>query len=175
MLRRYFPWLTLLSLAALPAALRAADTKHTDQQLDLVVQVQSVDGLLAQLKYLGRLAGKEEEATQLQKIIEAKAGPKGFEGVDTKRPAGLYGVVDQRNAIDSTLVVLVPVADEKDFVQLLKHFNLKVDKRKSDDIYEIDVDESPFGVFFRGRHEFRSIEPPRSAGVRRKSTRFRAA
>ena len=89
MLRRFLTGLALLCVVVAPIPVRAADPPAAAS--DVVVRVQSIDGLLANFKYLATLAGEEEKAKQLEGMIRAKAGPGGLQGVDTKRPLGIYG------------------------------------------------------------------------------------
>jgi hypothetical protein len=101
-----------------PAVAAAADAKPTPT---LVVRVKSIDGLLADAKYLAGLAGQEEQAKQFEKMIPSFLGPKGLAGtgLDTSRPLGLYGILDPQMP-DRPPVVLLPVSDEKAFVDFLK-------------------------------------------------------
>src|SRR5688572_18728584 len=99
------------------APVRAQDAKPAAPTI--AVRVKSIDGLLADVQYLAGLVGQEEQAKQLQGILEGMAGPKGLTGtgIDTKRPIGLYAVVTP-GGVDSYASLLVPVADEKAFVEL---------------------------------------------------------
>src|SRR5947209_12284985 len=61
---------------------RAADA--TPSTPTLVARVKSLDGLIADAKYVAGLAGLKEQATQFEKMIPAFLGPKGVgeTGVD---------------------------------------------------------------------------------------------
>jgi hypothetical protein len=96
---------------------------------------------------VANLAGREEEAKQLQGLLTSRAGPKGLEGIDTKRPLGLYGSIDA-NVMESTAVVLVPISDEKAFLNLLEGFNFKV-KKEADGIYSVTPEFLPVAIYFR--------------------------
>ena len=104
MLKRFLPCLVVLGLA-LPV--RAADADNAGPTV--VVRLQSIDQLLDNVKYLVKLADREEEAKQIEGLVKSMAGPKGIQGIDTKRPIGMYGKVGAAG-IDSTVVVLIPVA-----------------------------------------------------------------
>src|SRR5262245_1352126 len=122
MFARRFCFVALLGLAAVPAA-HAADTTPT-----LVVRVRSIDGLLGDVKHLADLAGREANAKAFDAQIK-KMLPKGFAGIDTKRPLGFYGIVDpDGNLKDISGALLVPVADEKAFLGLLESLKLKAQK-----------------------------------------------
>src|SRR5438094_563974 len=111
--RRFFPCLATFCLIVLPSAARPAEEKSTPPTL--VVRIQSIDDLRANVKYLGQLAGREREVEQAETALNAKLGDKGLEGLDTKRPLGLYGRIGPAGT-DSTGVVLVPVTDDKAFL-----------------------------------------------------------
>ncbi len=140
--------LTLLACAALPV--RADDAKSGVPTV--AVRVKSLDGLLEDAKYIATLAGKEEEAKQLDGVIQAVAGPQGLAGtgLDTKRPIGLYGMVTPAG-VDSYVVLLIPVADEKAFVEKVKAlvggFGVKIDKG-NDDVYTVTIPNSPVEGYF---------------------------
>src|SRR5262249_10484649 len=115
-LRNWACWaLVVAGVAVLPV--RAQDANPAAPTL--AVRLKSIDGRLADARYLAGLVGQEEQARQFQGILEGMAGPNGIvgTGIDTKRPIGLYGVVTPAG-VDSYAALLVPVADEKAFVEL---------------------------------------------------------
>ncbi|HEY1376942.1 MAG TPA: hypothetical protein VGF55_09110, partial [Gemmataceae bacterium] len=87
-------WIVTPLLAVLAAALpaRAADDAATPT---LLVRVKSLDGLMADAKYLAGLAGHEEQARQIEGMLPQFLGPKGLAGtgLDTTKPIGLYGIL----------------------------------------------------------------------------------
>src|SRR5260370_22300441 len=85
---RWFPALALLGLlvAALPA--RAGDKPATAPVA--VVRFASIDTVFDNAKFIAKLVGKEEIGRQLEGILKAKTGPKGLEGIDPRRPLGVY-------------------------------------------------------------------------------------
>ena len=123
-LRRFTP-LALLCLVAVAPAARAEDKKSDSPSL--VIRVQSIDSLLDNFKYLAGLAGREEEAKQVEGLIKSVAGDKGLEGIDTKSPFGIYGSVGA-DGFDSSAVGMIPVADETAFLDLLERVNVKPEK-----------------------------------------------
>jgi hypothetical protein len=146
MFARWFCSLALLGLAAIPDPVRAAaDSAGT--MPTLVVRVRSIDGLLSDFQYVARLAGREEEAKQLEGLLNSRAGPKGLEGIDTKRPLGLYGTLDA-NLTESSAVALIPISDQKAFLELLAGFNFKA-KKEDDGIYAVTPENLPVPIYFR--------------------------
>src|SRR5260370_82217 len=90
----------------------------------LVVRIRSIDGLIGDVKYVATLAGRGEEAKQFEGLINARMGPKGLEGIDTKRPLGFYGTLDA-NLMESTAALLIPISDQKAFLGLLEGLGFK--------------------------------------------------
>jgi hypothetical protein len=138
-----------LPLLASPPA-RAADARTGPPTL--VVRLESVDDLFADLKYLAAFADRDDLVAQAEGILKARGGAKGIEGIDTKRPLGLYGLVSE-DVISSKVVALVPLADEKAFLNLLKSLNLKPEEGK-DGVYTVKVDPVPFPIFFRFANQY---------------------
>ena len=125
MIMRFFPCLATFCLIALPSSARPAEEKAATPPT-LVVKVQSIDNLRDNIKYLGQLAGREREVEKLEAALNDRLGAKGLEGLDAKRPLGLYGRVGPAGS-DSTGVVLVPVSDDKAFLDLLKRLKLTIE------------------------------------------------
>jgi hypothetical protein len=146
-MRNYvLPALAALGLLALPAVTRAADAKPAGPTV--VVRIEPFDDLLADVRHLATLADREELVKQFEGLIRAKAGAKGLDGIDLKRPLGFYGTVGTQG-FDSSGVLMVPVADEKAFLTLLDNLNLKPEKGK-DGLYTVQAENtlSP-PVYFR--------------------------
>src|SRR5260370_8138525 len=74
MLMRFFPCLATFCLIALPTAARPAEEKATPPPT-LVVRVQSIDNLRENLKYFGKLAGREREVEMLESGLNDKLRP----------------------------------------------------------------------------------------------------
>ena len=159
MLKRLLPLFAFWGLLVLPVAARSAPEIKPDKKTvgpSVVLRVQSIDELLANFKYLAHIVGRDEEATQAEDWLKAQTGPKGLEGIDTKRPLGAYAVIDSDLA-SSYVVVLIPVSDEKAFLELLekqvKDNNIKLDKDK-DGVYTVDVPGFPTKFYFRFAHKY---------------------
>lgn len=113
----------------------------------LVVRLKALDELIADLRYLVQQIGREEEGKQIEAMLKARTGPKGLEGVDIKKPIGLYGILEPK--LDrSQLVLLLPIADEATFLTFLDNLNLKAEKNK-DGVYSLQPEGVPFPLQFR--------------------------
>jgi hypothetical protein len=153
MRKRFLMYLALFSLALLPAAVLAADAKAAKPTTPtIVIRVQAVDTLLDDAKYLAAFADRDELVKQFQGLLKSKTGPKGLEGIDTKRPLGLYGTIGAQG-IDSTAVVMVPVTDEKAFLDLLSRLNLKAGDPK-DGLYTVKLENLPFNAYLRFANQY---------------------
>src|SRR5260370_35443417 len=143
--------LALFGLAAIIGPVRpaAADAPTTPT---LVVRVRSIDGLVGDVKYLATLAGRGEEAKQFEGLLTARVGSKGLEGIDTKRPVGLYGTIDA-NLMESTAALLIHISDQKAFLGLLEGFGFTA-KKEDDGIYSITLDQLPFPIYFRFANQY---------------------
>ncbi len=145
MFKRLLLLAAVLGPAAAPRPALAQDAKAPPT---VVVRVQSLDALVENGKYLAGLTGQEELAKQAEGFLKAKTGPKGLEGVDPKKPFGLYGKVGP-NGIDSTVVALLPIANEKEFLDFLDRINVKPEKKGQGDVYMIQPEGMPLPVYFR--------------------------
>ena len=122
----------MVAAMVMPAAIRAEDTNSPS----IVVKVKSVEGILADARYLAKLAGKEEQFKQAEGILEGFKGKEGLGGIDMKRPIGLYATVTP-GLQDSPVVVLLPIADEKAFIEFLGNYEIKP-KKGDDGVYTIE-------------------------------------
>jgi hypothetical protein len=146
---RFVPWAALLGLALLPGPARPDEAKP-DRTLPpaVVVRVGSIDSLMADLRYLTEVAGKEEAAKELHGLVKNITGPKGLEGVDTKKPLGVYASIGPLG-VDSTVVVLVPVADEKAFLALIENVGGGKPEKGDDGLYTLNVERIPVPIYLR--------------------------
>jgi hypothetical protein len=152
---RLVPWLVLAGLMlALPAARsRADDAKSSDSEpatpfkAALVLRIQSLDELIADARYLAKLAGREAETKEFEKMLKSKTGPKGLEGIDTKKPIGAYGVLKAK-LDESQGVLMVPIADEQAFLKFLESKDLKPEKDNTG-LYTLQTEMIPFPLVFR--------------------------
>jgi hypothetical protein len=144
MLSRYLFAFTLLGLVLAPAPARPADEKTTPPTIQ--VRLNSLDRTLDDLKFFLSLAGQKEATDQLEGL-QKNTLPNGFEGIDTKKPWALYGLLSP-NPTDSAGVLLVPVTSEKAFLGLLENAaHLK--PTKDGDYYVVQPDNVPFQIYIR--------------------------
>lgn len=152
--RPIFPT-TLLGLTLiLPTLALAADEKaSTSDKPAVMLRFASLDHLRGDFRYLAEVVGQAEKAKQLDGIIQSKLGDRGLQGIDNKKSIGAYGWVGSFG-IDSKLVVLVPVADKKAFVDFLSD-TLDVKPDKGDDgLYTMNADKVPAPVYFRFANDY---------------------
>jgi hypothetical protein len=154
--------LALLGLAALPALARAGDDKQGDAPT-LVFRVRSIDAVLDNAKFLATLGGKEDFGQQLEGLIKAKVGPKGLEGIDTRRPFGAYLRVGE-DLNDSAGVIMIPIADERAFLGLLENLNAKAEKG-NDGLYNLQIDAVPVPVAFRFANKYAYVTAQNLGGI----------
>jgi hypothetical protein len=160
----------LLGVLALPAPARPGETKQggkagTEAGPTVVLRVRSIDTVIENGKLLARLAGREELAPQIEGLIKSKIGPKGLDGIDTRRPLGLYAQIND-NLGEAAGVVLVPIADEAAFLGLLENLNFKATKDK-DGLYTVAKEAAPVPVYFRFAHQYAYVTALNSASVAR--------
>jgi hypothetical protein len=143
---RWFTWLAVVFVASAPAAIRAADQDKAGSPT-FTIRVKSLDALIADVKYLATLAGKGEEAKQAHGFLEQMTGGKGLPGIDDKRPFGGYIMVSP-DITGTSGVGLVPIANEKSFIELLERFNLTTEKG-ADGIYSVTSELVRVPIFIR--------------------------
>jgi hypothetical protein len=142
---RLLPWVALVGLI-----LAAPPLAHAAEKADkptIIVRLKPIQDVIADLRYLIALSGRTEEGKQLDALIKSKIGPKGLEGIDIKKPIGMYGKLGEMG-IDSQGVLLLPIADEKTFLDMLEGFDLKPEKGKGG-LYSLEVGRLPFPILFR--------------------------
>lgn len=143
---RIFVLAALLVPCLVPAAALAQEKKPT-----IVLRVNSLDNLIGHIKFLAGIAGQEDAARQIEGLIKARIGAKGFEGVDTARPFGFYGKIG-KELDDVTAAVLIPIANENDFLGLLKNQGLQIEKGAGG-IYTIKTG-SPVDAYLRFANKY---------------------
>ena len=152
MLKRCFCLVAAVSLATvcLPAPAAASDAAAPT----VIVRVRSIDNLIADLKYVTGLIGRGAEAKQLDAAIK-KTLPNGFQGIDTKRPIGLYAIADPDfNPAESQIVLLLPVSDEKALIGLIESIGSAKVSKDDDGLYTISPENATSSVFFRFVHKY---------------------
>src|SRR5436305_5919976 len=96
------------------------------------VRLRSVNDLVDKFEYVAGLAGKEDAVKQVRELIKVlSADGKGIEGIDPKKPMGAYATL-AKEVETSPFVVMIPIADEDQFLKALKN-RLDVTPEKGDD------------------------------------------
>src|SRR5262245_41752238 len=153
MIKRFLPSAAMLCLVLLPSLAQPAPVPDDKSaRPGVVLRIQPIDELLANIRYLAAQAGQEEQAKQFEGLLKSMAGPKGLDGIDMKRPLAVYGNIGP-NGIDSTVVALIPVADEKALLALLARFEVKAEEGK-DGLYAIKHESLPVPVFLRFANKY---------------------
>jgi hypothetical protein len=114
------------------------------------VRLVSATDLAPVIEYGGGLFGQGENAKQFGELIKALAdNEKGLEGLDLKRPLGFYAVLAEK-VEDSTVVLMIPAADEESVVGLMSG-KLSLDPKKDEKtgVYTLEVPNFPATVYFR--------------------------
>jgi hypothetical protein len=126
---------SLLALLLLSAGLARAEAPA------LVLRARPLDGLISDMRRLFQLAGREDEGNELEKLMQSRTGPKGLEGVDTKKPFGLTAELHPR-LTESKVWLLLPVSDEKVFLKFLESVDMKARLAK-DGCYTLEIEGLP--------------------------------
>ncbi len=170
MLKRLLPFFALCGFLALPLVARSAPEIKPEKKTaapSVVLRVQCIDELLANFKYLAHIVGRDEEAKKAEDWLKLQAGPKGFEGIDTKRPLGAYAIMKEDLA-SSTIVALIPISDEKAFLELLeKQVNdgtIKLEKGK-DGVYNVELQSLGTTIYFRFAHKYAYVTFPNADAI----------
>src|SRR4051812_46430917 len=146
MRQRLLPGLFVLCLLAVPAAARAADPKPAEPTL--IVRLESLQELMGDAEYVAGFFDEEKINGQTPAELIKQTGGilttgKGAKAVDAKKPIGLYGTPGP-NGTDSAVVLMVPVADEKAFLDLLGGFKVKAEPDKDDKtLYTLTAEQFP--------------------------------
>lgn len=84
------------------------------------VRLRSVNDLVDKFEYVAGLAGKEDAVRQVRELIKVlSADGKGIEGIDPKKPIGVYATL-AKEIETSPFVVMLPIADEEQFLKAIK-------------------------------------------------------
>ena len=118
----------------------------------LQMRVASIDSLMQSFFLLADRVGRQEEAKQLEGMLKGATGPDGIQGLDPKRPMGLYGTIGP-NGVDSEAVLAVPSLDDEKMLGALSVLAAalggKLEKGKAGAVHTLNLDQSPFPIYFR--------------------------
>jgi hypothetical protein len=110
------------------------------------VAVASADAGLEGFRHLAPLAGKGQWPGIVEAYLRLKTGAAGLDGLDAKRPLGAYllwpGDIKDLASPKAPVVLFVPVADEKRFVDLLGKLGCKP-QRGDGGLYRLSVPGLP--------------------------------
>jgi len=120
----------------------------------VILRAASLDQLIADLRHLFKKADREDEGVAFEKAMLARTGPKGLEGVDTKKPLGLSAELNVK-LDQSPLFLLLPIADEPAFLKFVASLGHEP-KKQADGSYRVTIEGIPFinQVMFRFAHGY---------------------
>jgi hypothetical protein len=155
---RGLPILGLLGLLVIPAPARSAGDEKPSEP-GIIVRFRSVDDWIARIDNPTKGAGAVENIGPFIKLALAqRVGSKGLDGLDLKRPLGLYGMTGTTLA-EGLLVAVVPITGEEAFLDLLARGGLKVEKGK-DGVHTLTASQlpMPLRIRFAHRHAYLGIQ-----------------
>lgn len=125
----------------------------------VVFTVQSVDAVLDQMRHTLKLAGKEEEAKQIDGMLQAYLSDDGLKGLDTKRPLGIYlSKFEKLDPQKPPLVAFIPVTNEQDFIALLGKLNIPILEADKDGFRRIHLGPVTVCLRFAHGHAFAALD-----------------
>src|SRR5262249_12411869 len=142
--------LGMIGFVALSPSLRAAE-QETKTSPILVLRVKSIDNVLSDLKYVLNSAGQEQQVKEFEDQLN-KALPKGFEGIDTKQPFGLYGKIEE-NLMESSVVALIPTTDEQALIAFAERLS-GLKSKKEGDVYSFASEKLPVPIYVRFANQY---------------------
>jgi hypothetical protein len=126
-----FQWLAAIVAALVGGGIAQAQPAR-DALPTVELRVRCVNDLLDKGQYVGGLIGKEDIVKAVRQILKnLSMEGKGIEGVDPKLPFGLYATLSA-DVVNSPVVLMVPIADQGRFLEMLKN-RLEVVPEKVED------------------------------------------
>ena len=105
---------------AVAAILPSAALAQKPVEPTIEVRIRSVNDLLDKAEYIGGLVDQDEPIKQVRGLLKnLSTDGKGVEGVDPKKPFGVYSVLTE-DVQSSPVIVMVPIADQERFLAALK-------------------------------------------------------
>lgn len=126
--------------------LRADDPAPANTRPMLTVQLRSFEDVLSTITYVGKAIGQEENVKQLEGLIKTFDTPQGLLGINTKQPWALYANL-QEDIGNTPAILMIPIADQKTFLESLAGFNIR--NREEKGIYTLEADVLPIPVYAR--------------------------
>jgi hypothetical protein len=136
----------ILGVAALAFFAPGTSRAQNAVKPTFVIRVASIDTLMGHIFQVAKAIGREGEVQLAEALLKNFTGGGGIEGLDTKKPWGMYGKIGP-GGIDSEGVLLLPISDQKKFLAFLEKLGQKAEEKKG--IYTLNIDQSPFPLFFR--------------------------
>jgi hypothetical protein len=120
----------------------------------IIGQGKSLNDLLDLAKSVVKNIGGDAIYKEFEKHVLPELDPKKLPGIDPKRPFGLYGVIDA-DLSKCRGVFLIPVTSQKDFLDMLERFDIRVNKGKEEGTFDIVVPpDFPIPVSMRVYKEY---------------------
>jgi hypothetical protein len=152
MCARFFAFLAVAGLVAVPSVALPRDDAGSEGPA-LTVRVKSVDDAIASgVNLAAAVMDKDAAQKAVMQAIEGQLGAKGLKGLDTRRPLGLYGSITP-DLISSPIVIVLPITDEDDFLDLLGRAKVKVEKAE-DGVHKFMAPNSPFPGYLRFANQY---------------------
>lgn len=161
MFRKWLPSLLIIGciVAPLQAQEKAAPT--------VLLRVKSFETLIENAKVIAKAVDQAEVGNQLDAMIKAQVGEKGLDGIDTKRAWGFYANVTP-DLSDPSAVLMVPISNEKAFLEFLKNLNYPA-KKDDDGVYIIDQFVAPVQIGFRIANKYAYITADNFNAIKEKN------
>ena len=113
-------WALATVAMAVTAILPSAALAQKPVEPTIEVRIRSVNDLLDKAEYIGGLVDQDEPIKQVRGLLKnLSTDGKGVEGVDPKKPFGVYSVLTE-DVQSSPVIVMVPIADQDRFLAALK-------------------------------------------------------
>jgi hypothetical protein len=161
---RLFAFLTVFTLVIVPTPARSADEKKAGTPT-VVIRLDSINNLIEDVKYIANLSGQKDKADEGLGFIKSIVDEKGIDkAIDFNRPLAIYGSINTDNPMESTGALLVPVADEKHFLDLLEQNQLTAEKGE-DAVYTVNPQFSPVPFYFRFANKYAYIAAQNKSSV----------
>src|SRR5262245_713396 len=104
----------------------------------IVGQAKSLNDLLDIARSMVKNIGGDAIYKEFEKHVLPEVDPKKLPGIDSKRPFGLYGVIDAELS-KCRGVLLIPVTSQRDFLDMLESFDIRTNKGKEEGSFDIVV------------------------------------
>lgn len=138
--------LILLALAGVLGFSTAAPAQ-TPAKPGVLLRLKPLEELIADLRFVVKETGREQQGKQFEALLKSRTGPNGLEGVDVKKPIGLFANL-KASLPQSEVLLLLPIASEKAFLDFLDALNFKAEKA-ADGLYTMQVENVPVPLLFR--------------------------